>query len=1155
MHQPPFERLLIANRGEIAIRIARAATELGIRTVGLYSYEDRFSLHRYKTDESYRIGVAGEPLSGYLNAREIVELAKHLRVDAIHPGYGFLSENKDFAHLCQSSGIKFVGPSTTVLDYFGNKSKARKLAAEAGLTILEGSEEPLLSVDEARMIARKIGYPVTLKAVSGGGGRGIRMVESEEELPDAFTRSSSEAMTAFGDGRLYIEKRVLHPRHIEVQILGDSHGNIVHLFERDCSIQRRNQKVVEVAPAHGISEATREQVLREAVKLANYVGYEGLGTVEFMVDQNGLATFLEVNPRVQVEHTVTEMVTGIDLLQASILVAAGHPLSHPLIGIPSQESLRCTGTAIQCRVTTENPLKNFAPDTGQIIAYRTAAGFGIRLDEGHGTSGATVTPYYDSLLVKITSWAKSLDIAASKMHRCLSEFRIRGVKHNIPLLKNVVNHPAFLRSDFNTDFLHQHQDIYNYVIPRDRATRLIRYIGDVTVNDPHDLGARREGLREAEVAEFRTDNPMIRPFVKGMENPKTILDSKGVPALVDWIKQQKRLLLTDTTMRDAHQSLFATRLRTRDILKIAPFYAHYAHQFFSLEVWGGATFDTCLRFLKEDPWERLSLIREAIPNILLQMLFRGDNAVGYTNYPHWVIRDFVREAKHSGIDIFRIFDCLNQTSKMSAALEEVKKVGGVAEISICYTGDVSNPARTKYNLQYYTKLARELKSMGADILCIKDMAGLLKPHAARLLIEALRDACDLPIHLHTHDTSGAGVSMLLEAAKAGCHIVDAAVSSMSGLTSQPSLNALIASLEGQPRDTNLPLEVADHLGRYWEGARAMYIAFDPGIKATSTDVYIHEIPGGQYSNLYEQAKKVGLTPEEFNELTKRYKEVNDLLGDIIKVTPSSKVVGDMALLLHKSKLTGPEYLAKKPKLDYPDSWISFLKGHMGEPLGGIPHELRCLALGDPPPPLENLAAKNVDSFESVQAEWTQRLGRPAKATEVLSARLYPKVFAEYIDHYHEFGLISELPTTVFFYGLNQGEEIEVDLEPGKTLYISLQSISKPNDRGRRSVFFRLNGFNRTVEVQDAALISKSASNRKKGSALDPYQIVASMPGKVFEVKAKLGDVVAVGQVLCVTESMKMEYAVRAKIAGTIVECLIAPGAMIEEGDLLLRLEK
>lgn len=1153
---PPFQKILIANRGEIAIRIARASTELGIRTVSIYSHEDRFALHRFKTDESYKVGIEGKPLDAYLNIDGIIKVALNAGAEAIHPGYGFLSESAELAEKCAENNIVFVGPSPEVLRAFGDKVAARRTATLAGLKIIPGTAEPLKDLQQATELGLKMGFPLTLKAVSGGGGKGIRMVEKVEDLKEAFARSSSEAMSSFGRADLYIEKKIVNPKHIEVQILGDKKGHIVHLHERDCSIQRRHQKVVEVAPAIGLADNIKKNILQQAVDVSKYVNYVGIGTVEFLVSEDGQAYFLEVNPRVQVEHTVTEMVTGVDLLQASILVAAGVTLDDQRIGIKSQDEIICRGAAIQCRITTEDPLNNFAPDTGRIIAYRPAAGFGIRLDDGIGTSGGEVTPHYDSLLVKVTSFGKDLPQAANKMHRSLSEFRIRGVKHNISLLKNVVKNNDFLAANINTSFFETHPDLFKYNIPRDRATKILNYIGEVTINDPHGLVAHRKHLVDYAVPKISVGDPELQEFRRDRvlsKNAKEIFDEGGVDALKTWIRSKENLLLTDTTMRDAHQSLFATRLRSKDIFQATAFYREYAHQFFSLEVWGGATFDTSLRFLKEDPWERLAKIREQIPNVLLQMLLRGDNAVGYTNYPKWVIQEFIKETVQTGLDVFRIFDCLNQPHKMKTAIEEVKKQGAIAEVALCYTGNVIDPRETKYTLKYYLSVAKELEKMGADILCIKDMAGLLRPNAAKKLITELKEHIDLPIHLHTHDTSGIGVSMQREAAKAGCDIIDGAVSSMSGLTSQPSLNALVASLEGNVKYPEVPMEVLDRLARYWEGVRNMYQAFDPGVKSTSTGVYTHEIPGGQYSNLYDQALKVGLTSDEFYELTKRYKEVNDLFGNIIKVTPSSKVVGDMALLFQKHGITGESFLSEKPVLDYPDSVISFFKGHMGVPYGGFREDVRKVVLGEDAPPPQEIEVDENDSLETVKAELSQSMGREVSTSEALSSRLYPKVFKEFISHRNQFGKTDDLPTTVFFHGLQEGLEIETDLEPGKTLIISLDSITEPNENGKRYLFYNLNGFSRKISVLDQK--SDAASQvRPQANTSDPRHVGAAMPGKVLEVKVKLGDKVEVGQVLLVTESMKMEYAVSAKLAGVVKQVHVKVGEQLNGGDLLVEID-
>ena len=1042
MRQPKlFNKLLIANRGEIAIRIARAATELNIKTVGIYAYEDRFSLHRYKTDESYQVGKQSKPLEAYLNYEQIIHIAKACHVDAIHPGYGFLSENAAFAKACEQEGIQFIGPSPQILDTFGDKVKARQVVETLNIPVIPGTQSPLRSVDEACQLAKTFSYPVTLKAVLGGGGKGIRMIHDESSLRESYARACSEAKTSFGKSDLYLEKQILNPRHIEVQILGDSLGQVVHLYERDCSIQRRHQKVVEIAPALNLDKALCDTLRSYALRIARHLRYSGLGTIEFLVGEDNQCYFLEVNPRVQVEHTVTEMITGVDLIQASILVAAQYPLSDPRIGISTQNEIQLRGVAIQCRITTEDPLADFAPSFGRIIAYRSASGYGVRLDEGYGTSGGLVTPHYDSLLVKVTTWHQQLSGAAAKMHRCLSEFRIRGVRHNIPLLKNIVTNPDFLKSQINTSFFSTHPEVFKYIIPRDRATKMLHYLANTTLNNPHHLEHKKKfASQSAHVVVQDYSDESLKTKTEAKQTAKTIYDEQGVTGLLAWIKSQSSLLLTDTTMRDAHQSLFATRLRTQDMLRAAPLYRAYGQDFFSLEVWGGATFDSCYRFLKEDPWERLSQIREALPNTLLQMLFRGDNAVGYTNYPKWVIKEFIKETIHTGLDLFRIFDCLNQIDKMQTAVDSVKENGAIAEVCMSYTGDVSDAKRAKYDLAYYVGLAKQIEAMGADILCIKDMAGLLKPKAARLLISTLKDECGLPIHLHTHDTSGTGIAMYLEAHAAQCDIIDGALNAMSGFTSQPSLNALVASLQGDAAAPKVALSHLERLSRYWEGVRPLYDVFDPGLRSNSSEVYAHEIPGGQYSNLYQQAREVGLSSDEFHELTRRYKEVNDLLGDIIKVTPSSKVVGDMALLLHKQQLTGPELLSKKPLLDYPDSLRQFLKGHMGSPYGGFPKPLRDLVLGKDAPPPSSVEIDESETSIDAATMFQETFGQEPTAKELLSYRLYPKVFSEYKKHVKRFGDVSKLPTHAFFYGLQQEKEIAVDLEQGKRLYITLLGI-------------------------------------------------------------------------------------------------------------------
>lgn len=1142
------KRLLVANRGEIAIRIFRAATELDMRTVAIYSHEDRFSVHRFKADEAYKTGAKGDPLGAYLNWQEIIDLALEKNIDAIHPGYGFLSENDEFAKACEENGILFCGPSSDILRAFGDKLTAKKVAVEAGLPVIPGTPDPIDTLAEAKIKANEIGYPITLKAISGGGGKGIRIVQSESDLVEAFNRARSEAQSSFGRADVYLEKNIQKPKHIEVQIAGDAHGEVIHLFERDCSIQRRHQKVVEIAPALGISDDTRAKVLKYAVDVAKSLNYVGIGTVEFLVDQDGNPYFLEVNPRIQVEHTVTEMITGVDLVHMSILLAAGRKMSHPALGVNGQESIKAKGVAIQCRITTENPLKDFAPDTGVIVAYRPAQGFGIRLDEGLGTSGGIVTPYYDSLLVKVTAHSFDLYGAANKMSRALKEFRIRGVKHNIPLLINILSHQEFLDAKIDTSFLSTHPEVFKFKQPQDRATRLLKFIANTTVNNPHNLMSKE---RPAIGSGYSL--PEI-PNANSKVTAKSVFDKEGPEGLQKWVKSQSNLLLTDTTMRDAHQSLFATRLRNYDILQAADYYSKGADQFFSLEVWGGATFDTCMRFLKEDPWERLAMLREKIPNVLLQMLFRGSNAVGYTNYPDWVVRDFIRLTCEAGLDVFRIFDCLNNPSQMATAIEEVRKHGAIAEASVCYTGNILDDKKDKFTLDYFIKVAKELETMGANILCIKDMAGLLRPRAATILIDELKNNIDIPIHLHTHATSGSSESMLLAASQAGCDIVDGAVSSMSGLTSQPSINAVIASLEGEERCPSVPLPVVDELSRYWSSIREKYQAFDPGLKATSTDVYNHEIPGGQYSNLYDQARRVGVSADDFYQLTMRYKEVNQLLGDIVKVTPSSKVVGDFALLLQKNNLDKESYLRDKPQLDYPDSVISFFKGHMGIPYGGFNEEVRKMVLGDNPPEPQAPDVPQGDSLEKARSELSRILERNASDREVLSYRLYPKVYREFVEHEKKYGGVEKVPTNIFFYGLEVNKEVEIDIEPGKTLYISLSGMTEPDDDGIRRLFFQLNGFPRALEIADENF-STSSSKREKADPLQAGHIPSPMPGKILETKVKAGEKVEQGAPIIVLEAMKMEYVVTAKVAGEVENVLVTIGDQVEESDLLVSIKE
>nr|PZN70768.1 MAG: pyruvate carboxylase [Bacillota bacterium] len=1144
---PAFRRVLVANRGEIAIRIFRACTELGKQTVAIYSEQDRLSLHRYKADEAYLIGEGKGPVEAYLDIEGIIRLAREHEVDAIHPGYGFLAENAEFARRCRDAGIVFIGPDPEHLEMFGDKVAARRIAQEAGLPVLRGTEKPVSSLEEALSFAREVGYPVIIKAVLGGGGRGMRVVRSDAELRDALERARSEAEKAFGSGDIYLEEYIDRPRHIEVQVIADRYGNVVHLFERDCSIQRRHQKVVEIAPSLALTEPQRQEICGAAVRLMARVGYVGAGTVEFLVAPDGRYYFIEVNPRIQVEHTVTEEITGLDIVQAQIRIAEGARLDEAL-GVATQAQISRHGYAIQCRVTAEDPANDFLPDTGRILVYRSPGGPGVRLDGDNGFVGAEITPYYDSLLVKATTWGLTFEAAAAKMSRVLQEFRIRGVKTNIPFLLNVVRHPRFLAGDFDTNFIQDTPELFQFPPRRDRGTKMLRYIGNVVVNGG-------PGVPPGARPPVRSQPPV--PKVEGPAPPgvRQILLERGPEGLVEWIRQQRRLLVTDTTMRDAHQSLLATRVRTRDMLAIAPATARLASDLFSLEMWGGATFDTALRFLKEDPWERLDLLRQAIPNIPFQMLLRGANAVGYANYPDNLVHAFVREAAASGIDIFRIFDSLNWLPNMLPAIEAVRKAGKVAEVAICYTGDITDPSRTKYTLQYYVDLARELEKAGAHIIAIKDMSGLLKPRAAKMLISALKQEVGVPLHLHTHDTAGTGLATLLAAAEAGVDIVDAALSSLSGLTSQPSLNTLVAALQGSERDTGLDLAALQQLADYWQEVRRWYAPWESGLVATSAETYLHEMPGGQVSNLRQQAVALGLGGR-WHEVVEAYRTANLALGDIVKVTPSSKAVGDLALFMVQNGIrTAEELIERGESLAFPESVVQLLAGYMGQPPGGWPKELQRVVLkgreaitvrpGELLPPID---------FEAKQKELSARLGRPATHREVLSEVLFPGLVEELARHQAEYGNTSVLDTPTFFFGLRPGEETRVEIERGKTLIIKLIDVRDPKPNGMREILFELNGSPREVEVPDHRVVDVGA-RRPKADKGDPCQLGASMPGKVVKVLVAPGDEVAKGVQLVVTEAMKMENVLTAPRDCKIKDVLVKEGDRVEAGDLLVVLER
>ncbi len=1142
-----FRRIMAANRGEIAIRIFRACTELGIGTVAIYSEQDRLSLHRYKADEAYLVGKGKGPIDAYLDFEEIVDLARRKEVDAIHPGYGFLSENPEFAEVCERAGIAFIGPDARIMRALGDKVAGRKVAIDAGVPVVPGTEKPVQTEEEALLFAKKAGYPIIVKASAGGGGRGMRVARNREELIEGMRAAASEAQASFGNAAIFLERYIENPKHIEVQLLGDKHGNLVHLYERDCSIQRRHQKVIEVAPAITLNKKQRQQVCDYALAIGNAVGYVNAGTVEFLMDREGNFYFIEVNPRIQVEHTVTELVTMRNLVQAQILVAAGHRLSDPEIGIKSQKDIELRGAAIQCRITTEDPANNFAPDFGTLKVYRSAAGLGVRLDAGSAYAGAEITPHYDSMLVKVSTFGRNLQQAARTMNRALQEFRIRGVKTNIGFLENVITHPDFLGGEYDTSFLETHPEVFKLPVKKDRANKILSYIGHITVNGYPGIAEHKRlhfrDLRQPRVPEI----PYGKTLPRGSRD---ILREKGPEGLAAWARENKQLLITDTTMRDAHQSLMATRFRTADLDRIAEATAHLGGGLFSLEMWGGATFDVAMRFLFEDPWERLDRLREKIPNICFQMLLRGSNAVGYTNYPDNVVREFVRKAAESGIDIFRVFDSLNWTKGMQVAMEAVCESGAVCEAAVCYTGDILDPKRDKYPLKYYVDMARELEKMGAHILAIKDMAGLLKPFAAEKLVKALKNEIGIPVHLHTHDTSSNGGAMLLMAAQAGVDVVDAALSSVSGLTAQPNLNALLAALEGTLWDPKLDKQGLQELANYWETVRTYYAPFESELRSGTAQVYEHEIPGGQYSNYKPQVEGLGLG-DRWEECKQMYRKVNDMFGDIVKVTPSSKIVGDMAMFMVQNNLEPEDIFERGHELTFPQGVIDFFKGMIGQPYGGFPEKLRKIILKDEQPltcrPGELL--EPVD-FSARKEELEKKLGHPVTDRDVLSAVLYPGVFEEFDRHRQIYSDTSVLPTPVFFYGLDVGDEVTIDIEEGKTLIIKLNAIGRVQEDGTRNIYFELNGMPRTAQVKDLS-VESGASSRQKADPDDEHQVGAPMPGKVFKLLVKVGDVVKEGDTLLTTEAMKMETNVKAKISAEVKEILCQEGDQVDQGDLLV----
>ncbi len=1141
-----INKVLAANRGEIAIRIFRACNELDIKTVAIYSKEDYKSYHRYKADEAYLVGEGKKPIDAYLDIEGIIEIAKMSGVDAIHPGYGFLSENIEFAKRCEEEGFIFIGPTIKHLDMFGDKVKAKEQAKLAGIPIIPGSDGPVKDLEEVAKFGERNGYPIIIKASLGGGGRGMRIVRNPQELEEAYSRAKSEAKAAFGNDEVYVERFVENPKHIEVQILGDSQENIVHLFERDCSVQRRHQKVVEVAPCVSITNSLRERICHAAVQLMNNVKYINAGTVEFLVSGDEFF-FIEVNPRVQVEHTITEMITGIDIVQSQIKISEGHSLHDDPLNIPKQENIHMNGYAIQARVTTEDPLNHFMPDTGRIAAYRSGGGFGVRLDAGNAYHGSVITPYYDSLLVKVSTHAAQFDQAAAKMLRNLREFRIRGIKTNIPFLENVVQHEQFKSGQYDTSFIDSTPELFVFSDRKDRGTKILNYIANVTVNGFPGIGVKEKPNFD------KPKVPQTHNHIAAPAGTKQLLDQLGPEGLSKWIKEQKNVLITDTTFRDAHQSLLATRVRTKDLMEIAAPTSKMMPNLFSMEMWGGATFDVAYRFLKEDPWERLLMLRQDIPNVLFQMLLRSSNAVGYKNYPDNVIQEFVEKSAYAGIDVFRIFDSLNWVKGMEKAIQSVRQTGKIAEAAICYTGDILDPSRQKYDVQYYRNLAKELEAQGAHILAIKDMAGLLKPEAAYRLISELKDAVDIPIHLHTHDTSGNGIYQYARAIDAGVDIVDTALGSMAGLTSQPSLNSLYYALEGNERQPKLDIKPVEKLSEYWEGVRNYYADFESGMKSPHTEIYVHEMPGGQYSNLQQQAKAVGLG-ERWDEVKDMYHRVNMMFGDIIKVTPSSKVVGDMTLFMIQNNLTEESVLERGHLIDFPDSVIELFSGYLGQPHGGFPQELQKVILKNRTPitvrPGELL--EDVD-FIKLKEELFEKIKRPVNMFDAIAYALYPKVFLDYAESNSKYGDLSALDTPTFHYGLSIGEEIEVEIEKGKTLMIKLISINEPRMDGTRMIYFELNGQAREVVVKDESVNTLIQSKRKQDHA-NPNHIGATMPGTVMKVLVVPGQKVEKGDHLIITEAMKMETTVQAPFAGTIKEIFVEDGEAIQTGDLLIELD-
>ena len=1151
----PISKILVANRSEIAIRVFRAANELGMKTVAIWAEEDKLALHRFKADESYQVGRGPHlardlgPIESYLSIEEVIRVAKLSGADAIHPGYGLLSESPEFADACAENGIIFIGPKPETMRRLGNKVAARNLAIEIGVPVVPATDPLPDDMDEVARMADEIGYPIMLKASWGGGGRGMRAIRDPKDLAREVIEAKREAMAAFGKDEVYLEKLVERARHVESQILGDTHGNAVHLFERDCSVQRRNQKVVERAPAPYLSEEQRQQLAAYSLKIANATGYVGAGTIEYLMDiDTGAFYFIEVNPRIQVEHTVTEEVTGIDIVKAQIHILEGEVIGTPESGVPPQSEIRLNGHALQCRITTEDPEQNFIPDYGRITAYRGATGFGIRLDGGTAYSGAVITRFYDPLLEKVTAWAPTPEETIHRMDRALREFRIRGVATNLTFLEAIIGHPEFLNNTYTTRFIDSTPELFEQVKRQDRATKLLTYLADVTVNGHPETKGRPLPLADAAA-------PRV-PHVESEVKPGTrqLLEELGPKQFGSWMRKQKRVLITDTTMRDGHQSLLATRMRTHDIAAIAGTYARALPDLLSLECWGGATFDVSMRFLTEDPWERLERVREGAPNLLLQMLLRGANGVGYKNYPDNVVKHFVRQAAQGGIDLFRVFDCLNWVENMRVSMDAVAEENKLCEATICYTGDILNSARPKYDLKYYTGLAAELEKAGAHIIAVKDMAGLLKPAAARQLFTALREATDLPIHFHTHDTSGISAATVLAAVDSGVDAVDAAMDALSGNTSQPCLGSIVEALKGHERDPGLDTEWIRRISFYWEAVRNQYAAFESDLKGPASEVYLHEMPGGQFTNLKEQARSLGLETR-WHEVAQAYADANQMFGDIVKVTPSSKVVGDMALMMVSQGLTRAQVEDPKSDVSFPDSVIDMMRGNLGQPPGGFPKGIVKKVLKSEKPnterPGKHLAPAD---FDALRKEFQDSFPDVEFDDEDFNGYLmYPKVFTDYVARHEEYGPVRVLPTMTYFYGMAPEEQITAEIDPGKTLEIRLITVGETQDDGEVRVFFELNGQPRTVRVPDRKAKASSAA-RPKAEVGNPNHIGAPMPGVVASVSVQAGTQVKEGDLLLTIEAMKMETGLHAERDATVKAVHVQPGGQIDAKDLLIELE-